>query len=43
MSSLVTYEPYVDDCARIFCQRLDEMAKAGIPLDMGPLVSMLRL
>jgi cytochrome P450 len=35
MSSLVTYEPYVDDCARIFCQRLDEMSKAGIPLDMG--------
>jgi cytochrome P450 len=35
MSSLVTYEPYVDDCARIFCQRLDEMSKAGMALDMG--------
>jgi hypothetical protein len=32
MSSLVTYEPYVDDCARIFCQRLDE---AGVALDMA--------
>ena len=35
MSSLVTYEPYVDDCARIFCQRLDEMSKAGVALDMA--------
>jgi len=35
MSSLVTYEPYVDDCARIFCRRLDEMSKAGVALDMG--------
>ena len=35
MSSLVTYEPYVDDCARIFCQRLDEMARAVVSLDLG--------
>jgi cytochrome P450 len=35
MSSLMTYEPYVDDCARIFCQRLDERSKAGVALDMG--------
>jgi cytochrome P450 len=35
MSALVTYEPYVDDCARIFCQRLDEMSKAVVALDMA--------
>lgn len=35
MSALVTYEPYVDDCARILCQRLDEMARVGSALDMA--------
>ena len=35
MSALVTYEPYVDDCARILCQRLEEMSTAGTTLDMG--------
>lgn len=35
MSALVTYEPYVDDCARIFCQRLDEMSKVGSTIDMA--------
>ncbi|CAI4212295.1 unnamed protein product [Parascedosporium putredinis] len=38
MSSLVNYESYVDDCADIFCQRLDEMSARGgwhEPVDMG--------
>ncbi len=35
MSALVTYEAYVDDCARIFRQRLDEMSKAATTVDMG--------
>ena len=35
MSSLVAYEPYVDDYNSILGQRLDEMARAGVALDMG--------
>ncbi|KAI1129863.1 cytochrome P450 [Nemania abortiva] len=35
MTSLVSYEPYVDQCSEIFWQRLDEMSAAGTPVDMG--------
>ncbi|EUC30064.1 hypothetical protein COCCADRAFT_104842 [Bipolaris zeicola 26-R-13] len=35
MSSLVTYEPYVDECADLFSQRLGELASAGAYADMG--------
>lgn len=35
MSSLVSYESYVDTCADLFSQRLEEVASAGIPVDMG--------
>jgi hypothetical protein len=35
MSSLVSYEGYVDDCARIFSARLSEFAQAGKAINMG--------
>ncbi|KAF5541458.1 cytochrome p450 oxidoreductase [Fusarium phyllophilum] len=35
MSSLVTYEPYVDECADLLGVRLEEMAHANLPVDMG--------
>ena len=35
MSSLVTYEAYVDECADLFSLRLSELADAGVPADMG--------
>ncbi|KAF2964007.1 hypothetical protein GQX73_g9563 [Xylaria multiplex] len=35
MSSLISYEPYVDECADIFTQRLSEFARAGQAIDMG--------
>ncbi|KAJ3543615.1 hypothetical protein NM208_g3485 [Fusarium decemcellulare] len=35
MSSLVTYEPYVDNCIGVFSQRLHEMSGTGLPFDMG--------
>jgi hypothetical protein len=35
MSSLATYEPYVDDYTRIFRQRFDETSKSGITVDTG--------
>lgn len=35
MSSLVSYESYVDECADLFSQRLNEVAHAGIFADMG--------
>ncbi|PQE16376.1 cytochrome P450 protein [Rutstroemia sp. NJR-2017a BVV2] len=35
LTALVSYEPYVDDCARIFRQRLEEIAVAGSPTDLG--------
>lgn len=35
MSSLVSYEGYVDDCARIFSERLSEFAKTGKAINMG--------
>lgn len=35
MSSLVTYEAYVDECAELFSLRLAELADAGVPADMG--------
>ena len=35
MSSLVSYEGYVDDCTKIFSQRLKEFAATGQVIDMG--------
>jgi cytochrome P450 len=35
MSSLVSYEPYVDANTTIFLQRMTERASAGVILDMG--------
>ncbi|KAK1845598.1 cytochrome p450 pisatin [Colletotrichum chrysophilum] len=35
MTSLVHYEPYLDECGALFCQRLDEFPKAGIAADFG--------
>jgi cytochrome P450 len=35
MSSLVHYEPYVDECADLFSQRLLEISEAGIAIDMA--------
>jgi hypothetical protein len=35
MSSLKTYEPYVDSCAAIFQQRLSEFAMKGAMIDMA--------
>ncbi|KAI1299421.1 cytochrome P450, partial [Xylaria venustula] len=35
MSSLMSYEPYVDECADLFTQRLSEFAHSGMTIDMG--------
>ncbi|KAI0469341.1 cytochrome P450 [Xylaria cf. heliscus] len=35
MTSLVSYEPYVDQCSDVFMQRLSEMSEAGTSVDMG--------
>jgi cytochrome P450 len=35
MSSLVSYEGYVDECAKIFGQRLTEFSEKGDVIDMG--------
>lgn len=35
MSSLVSYETYVDQCADIFTQRLSEIAASGRPINMA--------
>ncbi|KAK1985486.1 cytochrome P450 [Colletotrichum cereale] len=35
MTSLVHYEPYVDECGALFCQRLLEISKAGTTADLG--------
>lgn len=35
MSSLISYEPYVDQCTDLFCQRLQELANADMYVDMG--------
>ena len=34
MTSLVSYEPYVDECADLFAQRLQEIATAGVAVNM---------
>ncbi|KAM0216495.1 hypothetical protein ACHAQD_007726 [Fusarium lateritium] len=34
MSSLVHYEPFVDECADIFTQRLSEMSSSTLPMDI---------
>ncbi|KAG6994393.1 Pisatin demethylase [Fusarium oxysporum f. sp. conglutinans] len=35
MSSLISYEPYVNECADLFVQRLSEISQTGLPIDMG--------
>ncbi|KAI1142063.1 cytochrome P450 [Hypoxylon sp. FL0543] len=35
MSSLVEYEPFMDECADIFSQRLAEFSQSGLPVNMG--------
>jgi cytochrome P450 len=35
MSNLVNFEPYVDQCARLFDQRLHEVSAAGVTIDIG--------
>ncbi|KAI0401531.1 cytochrome P450 [Xylaria palmicola] len=35
MTSLVSYEPYVDACGAVLARRLEEMSGAGAPVDMG--------
>jgi len=35
MSSLVTYESFVDDCVRILDQRFREFSAAGMTIDLG--------
>lgn len=35
MTALVTYEPYVDDCAGLFVQRLTELSNASMSVNMG--------
>ncbi|KAJ6443734.1 tat pathway signal sequence [Purpureocillium lavendulum] len=35
MSALVHYEGFVDQCSDLFVQRLGEMAKSNIPIDLG--------
>lgn len=35
MTSLVSYEPFVDECADIFAQRLTEIAASGESINMG--------
>ncbi|KAF7526024.1 hypothetical protein G7054_g10901 [Neopestalotiopsis clavispora] len=35
MTSLVSFEPYVDECADIFEQRLTEVAGTAVPIDFG--------
>ncbi|KAF5019801.1 hypothetical protein F66182_8170 [Fusarium sp. NRRL 66182] len=34
MSSLIHYEPFVDECSDLFTQRLDEMSSSSLPVDM---------
>ncbi|KZL83624.1 cytochrome p450 [Colletotrichum incanum] len=35
LTALISYEPYVDECARILKQRLEEVSVAGLPIDFG--------
>lgn len=35
MSSLVSYEPYVDECTTTLIQRLSELASSGVAFNMG--------
>lgn len=35
MTSLVHYEPYLDECGNLFSQRLSEFSKVGTPVDFG--------
>lgn len=35
MSSVVSYEPYVDQCTTILLQRLSELSTSGVVFNMG--------
>jgi len=35
MSSIVSYEPFVDECTTVFMQRLSELASSGVVFNMG--------
>jgi hypothetical protein len=35
MSALVTYESFVDNCAKLLDQRFREFASAGMSIDLG--------
>ncbi|GKT50770.1 pisatin demethylase [Colletotrichum spaethianum] len=35
LTALVSYEPYVDECARILKQRLQEVSVAGLPINFA--------
>ena len=35
MSSLINYEPHVNDCADLYCTRLNELAEARVPMNIG--------
>jgi hypothetical protein len=35
MTSLVSYEPVVDECMDLFAQRLEEFSSAGMAMDMS--------
>ncbi|KAK1992154.1 cytochrome P450 [Colletotrichum falcatum] len=35
LTALISYEPYVNECARILKQRLEEVSVAGLPINLG--------
>ncbi|RBA15626.1 hypothetical protein FPRO05_12233 [Fusarium proliferatum] len=35
MSNMVSYEPYVDECTEILCQRLIEFSASNVPINMA--------
>jgi len=35
MSTILSLEPYIDDCSRLFVKRMDEFADSGAVIDLG--------
>ncbi|KAK2030248.1 cytochrome P450 [Colletotrichum zoysiae] len=35
LTALISYEPFVDECARVFKQRLEEVSVASLPINLG--------
>lgn len=35
MTSLVSYESFVDECGALLSQRLEEFSETGLPADLG--------